>query len=72
MADEHSSKSNGNGNGTVHVRRYERTAFPAQHTTLDTIISQIKQLGQSGSLTISFHNGNVSGTATFEREVKDK
>lgn len=71
MSDEHNNGKS-NGNGTVHVRRYERTAFPAQHTTLDTIISQIKQLGQSGSLTISFHNGNVSGTATFEREVKDK
>jgi hypothetical protein len=65
------SHKNGNGNGLVHVRKFERTAFPVQRTTLDTIINQIKEMGQSGSLTVSFHNGNISGTATFERELKE-
>lgn len=68
MADQ---PTNGNHKPPVHVRRFERTAFPAQQTTLDDIIHKIKELGHSGSLTISFNNGRVGGTATFEREIKE-
>ena len=68
MADD----TNHNGNGTVHVRKFERTAFPTQKVTIDSIIKQIKELGSSGSLTINFYNGSMAGPATFEREIKDK
>jgi len=70
MADKPNGH-NGNGHGPV-TKRFERTAFPAKDVSFDTLIDQIRKLGQSGSLTISFHDGHVAGHATFEREVKEK